>query len=112
MEDVPARAGLVREDQIRGLRLEPPDQFVEIRLARANRADEHGRHRRVPLGVGDGDRILVDVETNEKRYRPCAMADLRSTGRLTLPWAALVPTGPTRELCWRSAVSLRRSHTV
>ena len=38
-------------------------------LARADRAEIHGRLGALPLGVGDRDRILVDVETDEKRCR-------------------------------------------
>ena len=57
------------------LRLEPPDQFVEVRLARANRADVYGRICALPEAVGDRDRIFVDVQTDEQG-RDWPMADL------------------------------------
>ena len=49
------------------LRLMP--HVVEVRLARPNLADKHGRIGRLALGVCDGDRILVDVETDKKGRR-------------------------------------------
>ena len=45
------------------------DQFVEVRLARADRADVHGGIGTLPLRMDDGDRIFMDVETDEKRRR-------------------------------------------
>lgn len=69
MQPVPARAGLVGEHQVRRLALQTPDHLVEIRLARPNRADTHGRVGRLALRVRDGDRIPVGVETDEKRSR-------------------------------------------
>ena len=71
IQPVPARARLVREDQIGGLGLESAHQLGQVRLARADRADKHGRIGALPLGVGDRDRIFVDVETDEKRSRLC-----------------------------------------
>jgi hypothetical protein len=67
MQDVAAGTGLVREDEVRGLPLEAPDRLVEVGLARADRADTHGRIGALPLGMGDRDRILVDVQTDEQR---------------------------------------------
>ena len=71
IEGVAARAGLVRKHQRGRLRLQPPDQFVEVRLARADRAEKHRRVGALPLRMGDGDRIFMDVETDEKRSRLC-----------------------------------------
>ena len=71
MEGVAARSGLVGKDQRGRLRLQPPDQFVEVRLARADRADKHGRIGALPLRMGHGDRIFVDVQTDEQRSRLC-----------------------------------------
>jgi hypothetical protein len=69
MQPVATRPGFVRKHQPRRLGLEPPDQFVQVCLARPDRADKHGRIGALPLGVGDRDRIFMDVETDEKRSR-------------------------------------------
>ena len=71
MEDVSTRASLVREHQVRRLRLKSPDEFVEVRLPRPDRPDKHRRIGRLALGVRDSDRIFVDVETDKKRSRLC-----------------------------------------
>jgi hypothetical protein len=71
MQPVAARAGFVGEDELRGLPLQAPDQFVEVRLPRPDRADEHRRIGALSQRVGNGNRILVDVETDEKRSRLC-----------------------------------------
>jgi hypothetical protein len=69
MEGVPARAGLVGEDEIGGLGVEPSDQLVDVGLAGADGADEVGRIGSLPVRVRDGDRILVDVQADEKKRR-------------------------------------------
>ena len=69
VEDVPAGAGLVREHQVRRLRLESPDQRVAVRLARPDGADKHRRINAESLRVCDRDRIVVDVQTDEQRSR-------------------------------------------
>ena len=69
IEGVPARSGLVREHQRRRLRLESPDQFVEVRLARPDVTDELRWVGGLPLGMGDGHGIFVDVQTDEQRSR-------------------------------------------
>ena len=69
MQPVAARPGLVCEHQVGRLRLQPTDQFVEVCLPRPDRPDKHGRIGRLALGMGDGDRIFVNVETDEKRSR-------------------------------------------
>ena len=69
MQDVAAGTGFVGEHQVRCLPLEAPDQLVEVGLARPDRADEHGRVSAVALCMGNRDRILVDVQTDEQRSR-------------------------------------------
>ena len=71
MQPVAARAGLVGEHEVRRLRLQTPNQFVEVRLAGPDGPDEHRRIGALPLRVGHRDRIFVDVETDEKRSRLC-----------------------------------------
>ena len=61
--------------------MEPPDQCVDVRLARADRADAHGRIGALPLRVSDRDRILMDIETDESGV-VSDMADLRFTAPL------------------------------
>ena len=71
MQPVVARPGFVCEHQVGRLCPQAADQVVEIGLPRSDRPDKHGRIGARPLGVLDGDRIFVDVETNEKRSRLC-----------------------------------------
>jgi hypothetical protein len=71
MQAVAARPGLVGKHQRRRFRPESPNQFVEVRLACADRPNTHGRISALPLRVGDGDRIFVDVQADEKRCRLC-----------------------------------------
>jgi hypothetical protein len=68
---IAARAGLVGEYERRRLALQPSNQFVEIALACADRTEKHGRVRALSLCVRDGDGILMNVQTNEKRCRLC-----------------------------------------
>ena len=69
MEDVAARAGLVRKHQLRRLCLKPPDQLGEVRLPRADLAEKHGGIGALPLRMGDRDRIFVNVQTDKQRSR-------------------------------------------
>src|SRR5207244_4410673 len=71
MQPVTAWAGLVREHEVRRLRLQTPNQFIEIRLSGPDGPDEHGRIGALALRVGHRDRIFVDVETDENRSRLC-----------------------------------------
>lgn len=66
-----ARAGFVREHQLGCLRVQATNQFVEVGLPGSDGPDEHGRIGALAQGVRDGDRIFVDVETDEKRSRLC-----------------------------------------
>ena len=53
----------------RRLALQASQQLIEVRLARADGADEHGRLGAAAGGVRDGDGILVDVQTDEQWSR-------------------------------------------
>ncbi len=61
LEVVAAGAGLLDEDELRGLALERADQLVHIGLVRPDGTDEVGRIGAVGPAVGDGDGVLVDV---------------------------------------------------
>lgn len=69
IQAIPARAGLIREAEVGRLALEPAQELRQVGVARANVADEDGRIGRVALGVGHGDGLFVDVESDEKRRR-------------------------------------------
>lgn len=69
IQAVAARPGFIGKHQRRRFRLEPPNQFGEIRLAGADRADIHGRIGALSLGVRDRDGILVDIQTDEEWRR-------------------------------------------
>jgi len=69
MQDIPARAGLVREDQIRGLGVEPAHELVDVDLTGPDRTHVVGWIGPLGFGVGDRDRVLVDIRTDEKRSR-------------------------------------------
>ena len=68
---IATRAGFVGEDQRRRLGLQSPNQLVKVGVARAYRAEKHRRRGAVALGMRDGDRVLVHVQTNKKRCRLC-----------------------------------------
>jgi hypothetical protein len=44
-------------------------QLIEVRLTRTNGADDHRRLRAAADGVRDGNRIVVDVQTDEQWSR-------------------------------------------
>ena len=69
MQHIPAWAGLVREDQIRGLAVKPADELVDIDLTSPDRTHVMGRVGSMGLGVGDRDLVLVDIQTDEQRGR-------------------------------------------
>jgi hypothetical protein len=69
MQDVPRGAGLVRENQGRGLAAKSADELVDIALTGADGAEEVGRIGLTADGVRDRDRVLVDIQTDEKRSR-------------------------------------------
>jgi len=71
MEAVPARAGFVREHEMRRFRVTAPHQLRDVRLAGTDRTDKHGRIGALPHRMRHGDRIFVDVQTDEKRSRLC-----------------------------------------
>ena len=54
--------GLVGEDQCRGLRLELPDQLVDVALPGPDRPQRHDLAAAALGRVGDGDRVLVHIE--------------------------------------------------
>jgi len=67
MQGVAAGAGLVSEHEAGGFALQPADELVDVGLAGADGAEEGDLGRAFLGGVGDGDGILVDVETDEER---------------------------------------------
>ena len=69
VQPVTAGSGLVGEHQARGLALKPLRQLHEIAFAGADGADEMRGLRAERQGVGYCDRILVHIETDEKRSR-------------------------------------------
>jgi len=66
MKHVPARTGLVGELQVRGFALESADELVDVRLPGPDGSDEVRGIGPVGLGVGDADRVLVNVQSDEK----------------------------------------------
>lgn len=69
MQGVAAGPGLIREHEVRRLRLEAPDHLVEVGLARADRPNKHRRLGAATGGVRHGDGIPVDVQTDEQWSR-------------------------------------------
>jgi hypothetical protein len=49
--------------------MQPADEFVDVRLARSDRPDEHRRIAGPSLRVRDADEVLVAVQTDEKSSR-------------------------------------------
>jgi len=71
MEVIADGTRFIRRHQRGRLGLQSANQLVEVRLACADRAEQHGRIRGLSDGLGDGDRIFVNVQINEKRCRLC-----------------------------------------
>ena len=69
MQAVPTRPGFICKHERGRFRLQPPNQFVEVRLAGPDRADKHGRIGALPLRVRDGNLIFVHVQPDEQRCR-------------------------------------------
>ena len=69
IEAVATRPRLVGERERACPALQASQQLIEVRLARTNGADEHGRLGATAGGVRDGDGIFVDVQTHEQRSR-------------------------------------------
>jgi hypothetical protein len=51
--------------------VKPPDQLVDVGFSCADRTDIHDVGRPVGAGVGHGDALFVDVQTDEKGGRLC-----------------------------------------
>jgi hypothetical protein len=49
--------------------VQAPQQLIQVRLAAADRPDEHRRGGAVTRRVSHGNRIFVDVQTDEQRSR-------------------------------------------
>ena len=69
IQAIPARAGLVRDDESRGATVQPPQQFVDVRFPGTDLADIDHVRRAVRAGMGDGDGCVVDVQAHEKGGR-------------------------------------------
>ena len=69
VEAVATRSRFIGERERACLALQASQQLIEVRLARANGADEHGRLGAPAGGVRDGDGIFVDVETDKQWSR-------------------------------------------
>jgi hypothetical protein len=67
--DRPAWASFVGEHQKRGLAVEPPNDLFNVGLPAPDRSHEHRRIGAVRLGVRDADKVLVDVQADEKGSR-------------------------------------------
>ena len=64
---VAAGAGFVGEDERRRLGAESSDHLVDVRLSGADRADEDRWSGAGAGGMGDRDRVFVDIHSDEKR---------------------------------------------
>src|SRR2546422_10074337 len=67
IEPVPAGPRLVDKDERGALRLEPPDQFVDVALPGADRPQRLDVGAAILRRGGDGGGGLVDVETDEEQ---------------------------------------------
>jgi len=69
LKHVTARAGLVGEHQLRRLTSQPPHQLVDVALPGPDLPHEVRWLGRAPRGVGDADRLFVNVQTDKNRSR-------------------------------------------
>ena len=67
IQHVAAGPGFVGEHQLRGLGLEPSHELVDVARARADLSDEDDFSASIFRGVGDGDRLLVNIQPDEQR---------------------------------------------
>jgi hypothetical protein len=65
---VAARPRLVHEHEHRALRLELSEKLVDVVLPGPDRPQRHHLGAVVVRCIGDGDRVLVDVETNVEKF--------------------------------------------
>ena len=68
VQPVPARARLVDEHERSALGLELPEERVDVALPRADWAQGHDLGPAVLRRVGDGDGLLVDIETTGEGF--------------------------------------------
>ena len=68
IQPVPARSRLVNEHEVFALRLQLPDELVEIAVPRTDGSVRHSLRSRLAVDIGNRDRILVNIET----HKPCA----------------------------------------
>ena len=66
MKDVATGAGFVGEHQVGGLAAEVAHELVDVGLAGADGTHEDRFFRAGVGGVGHGDGILVDIESDEE----------------------------------------------
>ena len=69
MKDVAAGARLVGNQQLGRLAMEPSQKLVDVALSGADGSDEGDVGAAILGGVGDGDGVLVDIETDIERGR-------------------------------------------
>jgi hypothetical protein len=71
IQPVAAGARLIGDDQLGGVTVKPPDQFVDVGFSGADLTDIHDVGRSVGASMGHGDALFVDVQTDEKGGRLC-----------------------------------------
>ena len=69
LKHVTAGTGFICENKPGGLALEPANQLIEVNLEGPYRTDKKGRDDSIAIGVGHRDRILVDIQADEKSSR-------------------------------------------
>jgi len=69
MKHVAAGSDFVGKHQLRRQALQPPHQLVQVVLERPDLTNEVRWLDRAAHGVGDADRLFVNIQTDEKRSR-------------------------------------------
>jgi hypothetical protein len=76
VEPGPAGTGLIDKDELRAFGLQPPDELIDVTLARPDITEGDDLGSVIFGGIGHGNRIFVDIKT-DRDVLDCGMADLR-----------------------------------
>ena len=70
-EPVPAGTGLIDQNELRALGVQPPDELLDVTLARPDMPEGDDLGTVIFGGIGNGDSIFVDIKTDVECARLC-----------------------------------------
>jgi hypothetical protein len=69
VEPVAAGAGFVDKNQVFGLRVQLPNELIDVGLSRANGAEVNDLRVMISRNVGDRNRFFMDIHSDVERGR-------------------------------------------